>query len=397
MATPTAASLDVQAPVVKPRISVLHLIHTIAYGGVETAVLNWLQHIDRSRFEVHLACFANPGETEAPFVEAATRRGFEVHKLSWGRRKPLWRASSELMTLMARYHVDVLHTHNCYADCVGALAARRRPVKTVTTLYVWSPLGWKRNLIQQVNRYAIRSFDLITAHCDDTYRKTLALGFPPEKVKTLICGFQAQSVQLSRGERERRREKLGASPEDVVLINVARLYPEKEQAFLLRAFRRLLQNCPQARLWIAGVGPLENDLRNLAAQLGLDPFVRFLGFVNDLPSLLALPDIQVNTSSTEGVPLAICSGMAARLPIVATAVGGLREVIKSGESGILVPPQDEQALLEALTTLIQSPEYRQQLGMRALQFVNHDYSLSRAVRAVEQTYQEVLGSCVLES
>jgi len=365
----------------------------VAYGGVETAILNWLENLDRSRFDPHLACFTNPGQTEQPFVDAVLKRGMKIEKISWGRRKPVWKSSTELLRLISRFDVDILHTHNCYADCVGALASWRRPVKTITTLYVWSSLGWKRNLIQRVNRVAIQNFDLITAHCDDTYRKTLEMGFSSGKVETLICGFPSQAVDLHWDEREAQRKRLGAHDDEIVLLNVARLYPEKAQASLLQVFRRLLYDVPNARLWIAGVGPLESELRALTSELNLDDKVQFLGFVQDLPTLLALPDIQVNSSTSEGVPLAICSGMAAGLPIVATEVGGLPEVIKNGERGLLVPPENEQAFLDALLFLIRSPEMRKQLGAKARAFIENEYSLSQAVRRVEKTYEEVFAKC----
>jgi glycosyltransferase involved in cell wall biosynthesis len=387
---PTFVADSTQVPPAR-RIGVLHLIHTVAYGGVETAVLNWIQNLDAERFDVRLACFANPGGTEEPFVQAAERRGLHVDKVTWNRSKPVWKASSEVVALIGKYHTEILHTHNCYADCVGALTARRTRVKTITTLYVWSPLGWKRNLIQEINGWMVRGYDVISAHCEDTYQKALAKGFPPEKVRLLTCGYEAEIVTLPAAERERRRRELGASPDDVVLLNIARLYPEKGQAFLLQVFRGLLQKFPAARLWIAGVGPLEQSLKSLCQELELDSRVNFLGFVEALPALLPLADICVSSSTTEGVPLAICSALSAGLPVVATAVGGLTEIIKNSKTGMLVPANDEAALVDALSVAISEPAYRQSLGAAASDFMRNEYSLSRAVRRVEDTYCQVVG------
>jgi glycosyltransferase involved in cell wall biosynthesis len=365
----------------------------MAYGGVETAVLNWLERIDRSSFDPHLVCFENPGGTESHFVRAAETRGFSVDKVPWGRRKPMWKAARRLAQILHERDIRILHTHNWYADFVGALAALMVPVKTVTTLYVWSDFDWKRNFLQWLDQHVIRRFDVISAHCEDTRRKTVALGIPEERVRTLICGFDAPRVELSAAERELRRSQFGIKPGEIVLGNIARLYPEKAQESLLRIFRQIIEDEPKTRLWIVGIGPLEERLKSLTAELGLRERVSFLGFIDDLPNFLPLVDIQVNSSTAEGVPLAICSGLAAGLPIVATAVGGLPEILDYGRHGILVDPGDERGFVDAVLHLIHNSEERIRLGKLGQQFISNEYSLDVAVARLHKTYREVLRSC----
>jgi glycosyltransferase involved in cell wall biosynthesis len=193
------------------RVRVLHLIHTMAYGGVETALLNWVRAFDRERFDVHVACFANPGAMEAPFVDAATRRGVHVDTIPWGRRKPLIKASRALAALIRRHGIDILHCHGWYADYVGAIVGTLVPVRTVTTQYVWFDYDWRRNVIQWLDKYAIRLFDRVTAHCEATRKSTIARGFAPHAVRTLICGFETRRVELSAAERRALRAALGAA------------------------------------------------------------------------------------------------------------------------------------------------------------------------------------------
>jgi glycosyltransferase involved in cell wall biosynthesis len=382
--------ISAQAPV-----PVMHLIHTVAYGGVETAVLNWLRTIDRTRFTPYLVCFANPGQTELPFKEAAMRAGFNVETIPWRRSKPALQSARKLAALMRDKGVRILHTHNTYADLVGLIAVRlagdpNGRVRTITTLYVWSKLNWKRDLLQWCNRVLLRWFDLVSAHCEITYDQTLAFGVRRERLRLLICGFEASVHEASREQRDRRRSELGAQPGDPVLINVARLYPEKEQKFLLESFRAILATEPRAKLWIAGVGPLDQALRTHCTELGLDASTNFLGFIKDLPELLSLADIHVNSSSAEGVPLAICSAMAAGLPVVATEVGGLPEILDHGRAGVLVPFGDQRCFVEAANALIRSPSLRERYGSAAQRFIAEDYSLTSAVKRLEQTYDELL-------
>lgn len=385
-----AQVLEVSEASTTEPVPVLHLIHSIAYGGVETALLNWLKTIDRTRYTPYLVCFSNPGHTERPFIDAAARCGLQVDTIPWRRTKPVLQSARKLSAILQKKSIRILHTHNTYADLVGLVAAQRTKVRTITTLYVWSNFNWKRNLLQRFNRMLLRWFDLVSAHCEVTYEQTLAFGVSRDRLRLLVCGFEAPIFEGSFDDRDRRRCELGAEPGDSVLINVARLYPEKEQTLLLHYFLQIRMDEPRAKLWIAGVGPLEQELRARCAALGLDDSVVFLGFVKDLPALLYLADIHVNTSSAEGVPLAICSAMAASLPIVATDVGGLPEILDHGRAGILVPFGDSAEFVKSVLMLIASPSLRSYYGSTARRFIADDYSLSTAVKRLEYTYDELL-------
>jgi glycosyltransferase involved in cell wall biosynthesis len=382
-----------QTPAVTPKLGVVHLIHTMAYGGVETAVLNWIRAFDKERFDVHLVCFANPGQTEAPFVEAATRLGIQVSFLPWHRGKPVLRAARELQRLAQTWQADIVHSHNCYADVVTLVAARLGPrrFRTITTTYVWFDYrNWKRNLIQWINVQAIRHFDRVTAHCDNTRRETINRGFQAKDVSTLICGFETHRVDLAPEERTLLRAQRGAQAGDTVLINVARFYPEKAQVFLLECFAQLVKQRPHLKLWMVGVGPLEDELRAAAERLQLGASVQFLGFITALPQLLALADIQVHPAHIEGVPLAICEGMAAGLPIVASEVGGLPEILDHGRNGVLVPGLDHTRFCMAVLSLVDDPVLARRYGDRARSFIENEYSLRTAIKRVETTYRELV-------
>jgi glycosyltransferase involved in cell wall biosynthesis len=392
----TAAALAERPPAsVSPsprRIGVLHLIHTMAYGGVETAVLNWIRALDRERFDVHLACFANPGGTEQPFVDAAERLGIPVARLPWHRGKPVLRAARGLNALVAERQIDIVHAHNCYADVVTVAGQwlSGRAYRTITTAYVWFDYDhWKRNLIQSVDVWAMRRFDCVTAHCENTRLETLKRGFDEREVRTLICGFETHRAEVDAQTRAQRRAELGAGEGRTVLINVARFYPEKAQVFLLECFARLRQQRPELLLWLAGVGPLEAEIRAAAERLQLGDSVRFLGFVPDLPPLLALADIQVHPAHIEGVPLAICEGMAAGLPIVASEVGGLPEILDGGRNGVLVPGLDLDRFAAAVLGLVDDRARARALGAQARHFIENDYSLRTAIARVEATYREL--------
>ena len=275
-------------------VVVMHFIHTMAYGGVETNILNWIRKMDPKQFRVHLVCFANPGQTEQPFIEAAKSYNIPVSTVPWARRKPFFKAAWALKKLVIQHQVDILHTHNCYANVVGLIVSKLTPVKTITTAYVWAKFNWKRDLIQALDIFVTKRFDWITAHCEQTRENMIRYGIPPEKVSTLICGFESNRLELSREDRIRKRKEMGINEDHILLGNFARFFPEKAQDALLRCFKEIHHQYPKARLWIFGVGPLEEELKALCHELELDSIVTFCGFSSNLPLMMALVDIQIH-------------------------------------------------------------------------------------------------------
>lgn len=372
------------------KIRVAHLLHTMAYGGPETIILNWLRALDGERFESHLVCFRNPGGTERAFVEVATAAGHSVRYIPWARRKPLLHAARSMAAIVRELDIDVVHCYNTYADLVGVLVKWMTGVKIVTTLWVWGKLGWKRRALQWADRLALPFFDKVTAQSEDARRDTAGPGMPLEHVSVLISGFREAPVQLTAEQRARGRAELGAAAGDFILLNIARFWPEKAQDLLLRTFVLIRRERPDARLWLAGVGPEVERVRALAAELGLDPYVRFLEFRTDLPTILALADLQVHPSHAEGIPLALCSGMAAGIPIVATAVGGVPEIIHHNQTGVLIEPGNPEAVAAAVLKLMSDPAESRRMGENARQFILSEYSLEAAAARVEAVYEELL-------
>lgn len=155
---------------------------------------------------------------------------------------------------------------------------------------------------------------------------------------------------------------------------------------MLDVFRLIVDECPHARLWIAGAGPLEAALRKQCERLGLNSVVQFIGFVPDLPSFFPLVDLQVHPSKNEGIPLSICEGMAAGLPMVATAVGGVPEILDHGRCGLLVPANDRAAFVTAVVSLIRDEAEAKRLGDTARQHIAENYSIVSATNELSELY-----------
>jgi glycosyltransferase involved in cell wall biosynthesis len=170
----------------------------------------------------------------------------------------------------------------------------------------------------------------------------------------------------------------------------ARLAPVKNHAMLLRAMRHVILEEPRAALYLAGDGPLLEPLQALARELGIEEQVVFLGYRDDVPALMRDCDVVCLTSWTEGFPRVLIEAGAARKPCVVTDIIGPREVIVDGETGFVVPPDDDNALAERILHLLKVPELRERMGEAARRRVEQYYTLERQVELVDQVYAEVL-------
>ncbi len=184
------------------------------------------------------------------------------------------------------------------------------------------------------------------------------------------------------------RAELGIGPGAWVVGTVGRIAPEKDQALLLRAAAPLLG--PDARLVVAGDGPLLPSLAGLATSLGIAGFVHLLGARADVPAVLNALDAFVLCSTTEGLPLVVPEAMATGLPVVATRVGGIPTVIDEAQTGYLVPAADEEALRARLALLRGDAEAGRALGARARSAALARFSASRMRREYVELYQRVL-------
>jgi len=295
-------------------IKVTHLLHTMAYGGIETVIINWLSNVPKEKLDVQVVVFANPSATEDHFVKHAEAAGLVVEKIPWARSKPIFKAARELDVLLSNHGTQVLHMHNAYAEAVGYLSGRRNRIKMVSTIYVWAgkDFGFKRYVLQKLSAALIKRFDLLTVQCEKARQESKYWGFDQNKVKVLPSGYTLPEPSgLTATQREALREEHGANKDTIVVCNVARLYPEKGQSRMLKIWKRIVADCPHAQLWIYGIGPLEEELRTLCESLELQDSVVFQGFANNLLLELELCDVQLHPSYNEGIPIAICAGMAA--------------------------------------------------------------------------------------
>jgi glycosyltransferase involved in cell wall biosynthesis len=241
--------------------------------------------------------------------------------------------------------------------------------------------------VNRAERFLSRWVNEIVAVSEPTRQKYSGItGIPPGKIQVVPNGIDIKRFQVAA--KATLREQLGIRAEDHVAGNVARLSPEKNQALFLRASVRVLRECKNLKVLLVGDGPERNSLEKLVDDLGIRHKVIFAGQRQDIADLLALMDIFVLSSSTEGMPMTLLEAMAAGKAIVCTAAGGIPGVIQDGENGLLCPCGDEEALSNCISGLIRQRDLAAKLRARARKDAENKYSVRHMAGQYEQMYKK---------
>jgi glycosyltransferase involved in cell wall biosynthesis len=331
------------------------------YGGARQ-VLYLLEGLRGGEVESVLAC-----PTGSAIAQEAGACGVRVHTMPiGGDLDPLlgWR----LYRLIRRERPDIVHLHSRRgADLQGAIAARLAGVRTVLSRRVDHPPG--RLLL----RWRYDLYDRVIAISEEIRRVLLAAGVDTGKV---VCVRSA--VDLRRFDHPVVHELLCATlrlPRDAIVIGiVAQLIERKGHRYLLRAMPSILEAVPRARLVCFGRGPLAEAIRAEARALRIEHAIVLAGFRNDLERLLGALDLAVHPVTAEGLGVGVLEAAAAGRPIVASAAGGVPEIVRDGETGLLVPPRDSDALAGAVLRVLGDRALARRLGEAARAHVAAHFS-----------------------
>ncbi len=346
---------------------VFHLTLGLDVGGQEKLLVEFARHADRRKVDLHFVSLGTRGVL-ADDLEAC---GWPVTALGApsGLRPAL---VLRLARLFRRGRADVVHTHDDRPNIHGAPAAKLVGARVVHTRHSQGSLLSRRQalLVALVSRFT----DRFVCISRDSAAWAVRHGIPRRRVRTIWNGIDLGRFAYT-----------GPCAGGPAVI-VARLAPEKDVDTLLRAAATIVRACPDFRLEIAGDGPCRGDLERRAAERGLGECVRFLGAVRDVPALLARARLFVLSSLTEGISLTLLEAMARGLPVVATEVGGNVEVVRPGETGFLVPPQQPDQLAQTLLQLWLDPVLGARLGRAGRQRVEGLFDVRRMVAEYEALY-----------
>ena len=368
-------------------MDIVHVVETLDVGGLERMVIDLASRQKACGHRVRIACLFSEGS----LATVARSAGVEVEAIA-KRTGADAGALRRLRRNLVTRQTQVLHTHNASAHYHGVLASLGAgPLARINTRHGMGSSG-AVSRGDRLYRLAVAFSDRVVAVCEAARSRFVERRLvPAAKIVVVPNGIDpARFAPRSDEARDALLREIGAEDGGFVVGTVGRLEPAKDQATLLDAFAILLRRRPDARLVLVGDGRLRASLEARAARSGLSGRVAFLGARPDVPRLLRSFDAFALSSLTEGYSLALLEASACALPIVATDVGGNREIVADGRTGHLVPPGSPERLAGALCALAEDAAGRRALGAEA-----RGWALGEATTDVMSSRYEALYRAIL--
>lgn len=373
------------------RGSILFVIDGLGMGGAEKLLGQTAPALREEGFDVRVCALqVRQGNPAASDLD---RQHIPVDLVPLNRLRDV-RGVAQLIRYFSGKRVDVLHAQLEAANIFGPLFARCRGVPAFTTLHtVETPEGRARSrsvLLNQVLKSCCSRILCVSEHVRQHYLARLR--FPPDRLTTLYNGIDLAPFATARDLRFKTRALLGIPAGAPVLTTVAVLRPPKGIEFMIEAMPHVLARRPETRYLIVGDGEHETALKALATRLGLDGRVIFAGRRSDIPAVMGASDIFVLPSVNEALPTVLAEAMAAGLPIAATDIGGIPEMVEPGVNGVLLPPRDPAKLAHACRRLLDDPGWAARLGSRGRQIACERFGIKAHISRLGALYDEAIAT-----
>lgn len=376
---------------------VLHVITRLTPGGAVEVALNLCSGLKERGFQVELA-----GAPDPRTAETVRKMGIPFHPIPEFRREAsplydLW-AFLRLFRLIKDGSYQIVHTHTSKAGILGRLAARLAHVPVI----VYTPHGSifrptffglpKRWFFALIERLAARWADKIIVLCQSEVRDYLSHGIAPrEKYVVIHIGINPDRFRQVQVNVARKKQELGLPEDSFVIGIIARLSPQKGHFGALEAFQKVHKEIPDAFLLIVGEGELEEAIRQRVTSMGIEDRVVMTGYRKDIPEITRILDISFNPSLWDSSPRSILEAVVCGVPVVATAVDGIPEMVSDGETGLLAPVGDTEAMAHCILRLKRDEKLRKRLTVMAGKRVQELFAPpSQTVEQMVQLYLKLL-------
>ncbi len=366
------------------KIKVLHLTFDMRIGGTEQVIKNLVENADTEHFDNSILCIESP---LGPFAGELLAKGIVITALS---RTPGFdcKLIKQIRTYIKKNNIDILHCHQYTPWVYGVLAAVMTKTKVIFTehgRFYPDSSTWKRKLI---NPWLHRITTSTTAISGAT-KDALAIyeNIPSADIKVIYNGITPLKVDQQQAEQLRR--KLGIGKNTLCLGTIARLDPIKNHPMMLRAFKQILNKKIDAKLLIVGDGDMRKTITNLISELALEQHVIMTGYQAKPHHHLALMDIYLLSSLSEGTSMTLLEAMSIGKPCVVTNAGGNPEIIEHQVNGLITANDDANAFAEAIAYIASDQKLKEDMAVQSRQRFERRFSANSMIHQFQTLYQKI--------
>jgi polysaccharide pyruvyl transferase CsaB len=357
-------------------------------GGAKTHIMSLNKALSKEH-QIKLISFR-----EGPFPEEAKAEGIDVEVIS---TMNIWKARRQLLKIAEEMQPEVIHCHGAKANMMGILIKRVCKVPVMTTVHSDYRLDYLGTPVKQytygtINALALRMMDFYQPVADRMARTLIQRGFDPDRICTIYNGMDLESPLQNFDRTAYCREKYGVEvTDDMVLCGIAaRLTAVKDITTTLKAFALAVKEQPRLRLFIAGEGEDKANLQKMTKELGIEDTVVFCGWVNPIKDFFAAMDVTLLSSISETFPYSILEGIGEGCVSICSDVGGMSELIDSGENGFIFQPKDYKTFGKQLAKLAADDELRHTFAKRLYEKTTKLYSLKNMCETQVKNYRSVI-------
>ena len=369
------------------KLHVLHLSAPTALAGAERVMLTFLNKYDRQKFSVSVGSYLNLNYQDNLFTKAVENLDIPLIKILVGRNNlpsELW----QTINIIRNNNVDLLHTHGYRSDISGFFAAKYTGIPIVSTLHGWTPISSKLRAYEAIDRWCLKKFDKVICVSKVIYNALSLSGFSDNKLTYLHNAVSLEQADSPCNVKQ-LKEEMGWTEDDTIILSVGRLSPEKGLRVLLSAFQKKYSDSEHVKLVIVGDGPLRSELEEFSKELDIAKRVVFTGHRDNVQDYYKMANLFVMPSFTEGFPMALLEAMQAGLPVVATKVGGIPDIIESGVNGLMIEPDNIKCLGDAMQKILSDAELTTNLSLNAKHTIQNNYSAEPWAKQIESIYNDV--------
>ncbi len=364
-------------------IRILQLIAPTSFAGAERVVLNLAENIQDDRFQTTLALFLSSKIKKNIFITELEKKAIPYELILMEGAFDVDNLST-LTSIIRDRQIDIIHSHGYRSDILGFICAKRTGIKIVSTIHGWTPTTRRVRLYEKISRFFLPMFDHIIA-VSSAIKNDLRF-IPEKKISLLQNAINTDRAMRIPGEREAFRNKHNIPQRAIVIGTVARLSREKGIKFLIEAMTELAREKEDIVLLIVGRGKETENLQQAARQSGVEQNIIFYGFEKNPSLIYRNLDIFILPSLTEGTPMALLEAMCHEVPVIATRVGEIPNIIEDKQNGLLINRESARDIAEAVRFLLADRATAAQIAENGRQTVCRYYSLENWLDKIKAIY-----------